>query len=157
MSTAASALREWVTAALRHESVALAAEYDADLWASETVPHVFIGKAGFLGARNRGRLPFFEIDINSQTFGDDTGEGGTLESTVAIRLHDTGRDIEATQDRMFEIMTAAISSIRDNREYNYTQIGTDAIEAIQPGPMGWMINATLTIQHSYDRDTYEQI
>lgn len=156
MTTSAGEIRRWILVAVRDESVALAADVDYVTWSSETAPRVFVGQSGFIGSRNRGRLPFIEVNTESQQFTDDTGDGGTVETKVTLRLHDTGRDPEAVQDRMHEILTAAISCIRDNRQSNFTQLGNDTIDAIQPGPMGWMMSAILSLEHSFDRDTYEQ-
>ncbi len=157
VSSQAAEIRQWVVESIRDESVALAADVDYVVWASETTPRVFVGQAGFLGSRNRGRLPFFEVSIETQTFGNETGNGGTMQSRITLRLHDTGRDIEATHDRMYSVMCTAISAIRDNREYNYMQIGNDEIEPVQPGPMGWLMNASITVEHSYDRETYGEV
>ncbi len=153
MTTSSSEIRRWIVDAIRDESVAVEAAVAYGTWSNEIDSRVFVGTAGFLGSRNRGRLPFFDVITSSQTFADETGQGGTIRTT--IRLHDTGRDIEATTDRMTATMTAAIASIRDNRNNNYTQLGDDTIEDLQPGPMGWKLEAAMNFQHSYDRETYE--
>ncbi len=157
MSTASSSIREYVIDALRAEGVAFQAGVDFDTWASAIIPRVFNGYAGFLGARNRGRCPFFEVMVSAQTFTDETGQGGTLKTIVKLKLHDTGRDIEATTDRMDATMAAGIASIRDNRTTLYTQIGDSEIADVQPGPMGWMLEATLNLEHSYDRESHEVV
>jgi hypothetical protein len=156
VSTLASAIRSWAVTAVRDESVALQADVDYEDWASDDAPHVFVGNSGYLGARNRGRLPFMEVNTQTQTFGNETGEGGTAQTLLRLTLHATGRDVEETVDRMHSIMIAAISAIRDNREFNFMQIGTDRIEEVQPGPMGWKMEAVLELEHSYDREDYEQ-
>jgi hypothetical protein len=157
VSTLSSAIREWAVTAIRDESVALQADVAYEDWSSETAPRVFVGQTGYLGARNRGRLPFIEVTTQTQTFGNETGEGGTARTELRLVLHATGRDVEATIDRMHSIMIAAISAVRDNREFNYMQLGTDRIEEVQPGPMGWKLEAVLEMEHSYDRTDYEQI
>ncbi len=155
MNSSASVLRDTIIDALREESVALAACVDYDIWSDCDTPRVFMGYAGFLGSRNRGRLPFFEVMTHSQNFINETGEGGTVKTSVMIRLHDTGRDHETVSNRMDAIMASGIAEIRANHLNNYTQLGDSVIDEIKPGPFGWMQEATLDFEHSYERDTFE--
>ncbi len=155
MSTSASVIRDTIAFACRDGLVALAAAVDPTAWASVTVPRVFIGSAGFLAGRNRGRLPFLDIHIEKQDFQQDTQEGGTLKSTVTISCHDTGRDQDTTISRMEQILCACLSAIRDNSNDNYTFLGSNAISGLAPGPFGWRMDATVTIEHSYAQDTFE--
>ncbi len=157
MSTVSSAIREYVIDVLRAEGVALQAGVDFDTWASSYIPRVFNGYAGFLGARNRGRLPFFEVMVSTSSFTNETSQGGSVKTTVKLKLHDTGRDIETVTNRMDATMIAGIASIRDNHTTLYTQLGDSEVSDVQPGPMGWMMEATLTFEHSYERDSHELV
>ncbi len=157
MSTSNTTISAEIIDALRSESVALQAGVDYDTWASSSIPRVFNGYAGFLGARNRGRLPFFEVTVSSQTFTNETSQGGTIKTTAKLRLHDTGRDIESTMDRMDATMMTGIAAIRDNHTTTYLQLGDSETSDAVPGPMGWMQEATLTFEHSYERDSHEVV
>ncbi len=155
MSTSSSSLRESIIDSLRAEGVALQAMVDFDTWADSNIPRVFNGYAGFLGARNRGRCPFFEVMVSGQSFTNETSNGGTVKTTAKIKLHDTGRDIETVTNRMDATMLSGIASIRDNHTTLYTQLGDTEVGDVKPGPMGWMQEATLTFEHSYERDSHE--
>ncbi len=155
MSTASKVLRDVIVDAFRNEEVALQAGVDYDTWASTTAPRVFIGQAGYIGARNRGRLPFVEVVVESQSFVNQTGQGGTLRSRASIRVYDTGRDHEEVANRMEAIMASGIAEVRNNRLDNYTELGDSEIDSVKPGPMGWVLDASMTFEFSYDRESHE--
>jgi hypothetical protein len=155
MSSASQVLREWIVDACRNEEVALWAGIDGDVWASTETPRVFVGQSGYIGARNRGRLPFLEVWLENTQHVNDTGLGGTILTTARIRMHDTGRDQETVSNRMLATLTACIAEVRANRSENYTELGDSSIEDIQPGPFGWSLDAKMDFQHSYDRADFE--
>jgi hypothetical protein len=116
--------------AARASAVAAAAGISAGVWSSTTTPRVFPGKAGFIGGRNRGRLPFLEIAFTSQSFQNTVEDGGTLLTSVELIAHGTGRDQQTAEELLSGLLGAALASIRTTSTDNYIRIGDDQIEAI---------------------------
>lgn len=155
MSTASSVLRDEIVEALRSAYVAIAAGVTPAVWGSATTPRVFDGAAGYIGGRNRGRCPFVEVWIGGQSFNRTTLDGGTLVSQVRVRVHATGRDHDTARDLLEAIMAAGLAAIRSTPTDRYTAQGSDEVGEIVPGPMGWQLDATVSVAHSWDRSTYE--
>ena len=148
-------LSERVFSAMRSPQVADAASVSSATWSSTTVPRVFSGIAGYLGGRNRGRLPFVEFSIASQDFAHATLEGGTVTSSVIIRAHCGGRDPETATNLLRAILTAGLAAVRDEAADNYTALGDDRLGDTELGPWGHMQDASLTVEHTFARDDYE--
>jgi len=157
MSTTSSVLRDQIIDAIRMPQVASAAGIPIATWASTTTPRVFDGRVGYLGGRNRGRLPFVEVWVNNQGFLHTNMDGGTVMSEVLIRAHATGRDQNTAMDLLDEIVMTCMASIRSNPTYSYTAHGDDQLREATPGPFGWKQEAVVTVEHTYDRTTYERL
>ncbi len=155
MSTAGQYLRNVAIEACKDANVAIAANKSFSEWNSVTAPHVFAGTGGFMAGRNKGRCPFLEVYVTTQDFQRDVNEGGTLKSKVEIICHDIGRDNEAVSDKMELILCQCLASIRNVSNDNYMALGSDSLANIEPGPMGWKRTATIDVEHSYSRDSYE--
>lgn len=156
MSTAGTVLTARVFQGARVAAVAAQAGLAAGVWASTTVPHVFRGLAGYIGGRNRGRLPFIEFDIATQKFDQRTEIGGDLMTTLTMRCHVGGRDPETAGNLAEAILTAAINAIRVETVDNYTAIGSDSIGAVEQGPWGHFRDAQMQFDHTFSRTTYEE-
>jgi hypothetical protein len=116
---------------------------------------VFGGNGGFIGGRNRGRLPFVEVAVIDQTFTPVTAEmDGDLEQTLSIRCHVGGAIIEDAEDLSELILSACLVAIRGISS-GLTTVGSDRISGIQQGPWGHVREATLTVMQNFHRDTYE--
>lgn len=155
MSTTNTVLRTRVLTQCRIAAVATAAGVGASAWADTSVPHVFGGSAGAIFGRNRGRLPFLEVATESQPFNQETPQGGTVRTTVRLRVNVGGADHETAEALANAILTAAIAAIRSESTDNYTAIGDDTIERFKPGPTWHQQEAVLTVEHSYSRSDYE--
>lgn len=152
MTTSAQEIRSRIIDALRTPGVAIAAGVVPATWASTTIPRVFSGDHGFLGARNRGRCPYIEVWVEGQAFDHRSTEGGDLTTQVRLRIHAAGR---ISRDALDEIMVASLAAIRVEVSDNYTALGDDRVDEVKPGPMGWMVDAIVGLSHSWDRTTYE--
>lgn len=161
MSTSATVLRAQVIAAVRGSTVSAAAVaagatgMTALVWGSTTIPHVFDGvREGFIGGRNRGRCPFVEVQVGPQRFDSTTIDGGSLLSDVLLTAHAAERDAETLLNA---ILIAALAAIRSTPLYGYTAQGDDEIGVAERGPMGWKLQAKVTVMQSFDRTTYEAL
>ncbi len=141
--------------ALRIAAVAAAAGVASGTWADTTVPRVFRGLAGFLGGRNRGRLPFVEFDIVGQGYEQESFDGGTMTQTVTVRVHLGSRDPEVASALANSILASCLAAIRSEGTDNLTAIGGDQINGMQPSPWGIQRDAVLTIEQSFGRASYE--
>ncbi len=156
MATGYDHLVARVEAQLLSSAVATAAGYDPTKWALSTAPHVFQGLAGSIGGRNRGRLPFIEFAIERSDFDLLSAEGGTLTSIIRVRVHVSGRTADAASSLSINILLACLAALRSLATDNYMSAGAhDDIGAIALGPFGHTRDATLTVEHTYDRSTYE--
>lgn len=155
MGTIGTVLSTRVFAALRSAGVATQAGVAEATWASTTVSRVFRGLCGYLGGRNRGRLPFVEFDIRSQGFDHETLEGGTVTSTIRLLAHCGGRDAETAGNLLEAILAAGLAAIRSEASDNYTALGNDQIDELEQGPWGHQRSASLTIEHTFARSDYE--
>ena len=154
-TTIGTVLSERVVSALRSSDVAAHAGVAAAAWASAATPRVFRGIAGFLGGRNRGRLPFIEFDISSIDYAHETREGGSATTTARIVAHAGGRDPETAGNLLEAILTAGLIALRDESVDNYTALGSDAISELTLGPWGHQRETQITVVHSYGRSDYE--
>ncbi len=155
MSTSGSVTIDEVVAALRTSGVASAAGVASGTWSSTSIPRVFIGDVGFMGGRNRGRLPFIEVFIGSQRFQGEHESGGRIETSVICRVHCGGTNQRTAIDLLYAIATASLSALRNLTDYNYTDLGENSIGEAQPSPLGWTMDTTSRLENTYDRTTYE--
>ena len=138
-----------IFAALRAASVATQAGIASGTWASTTTPRVFRGFGALVSGRNRGRLPFIEFDISDQAYTEDHYEGGTLSAVVTLTAHCGGRDPETASDTLDAILVSGIASIRSESTDNYTALGSDDIQDIEPGPWGFKRKASVSVSFSF--------
>ena len=154
-TTAGSVLRDAAVLACQGATVAAAAGIAAGVWADANAPHVFGGNGGFIGGRNRGRLPFVEVAVIDQTFTPVTAEmDGDLEQTLVIRCHVGGNIIADAEDLSELIISACLVAVR-NLGTDLAAVGSDRVSGIQQGPWGHVREATLTVMQNFHRDTYE--
>lgn len=148
-------LRDTAVAVCQSSSVAAAAGVSYSSWSSTSAPHVFGGFGGFIGGRNRGRLPFVEISVVSQSFDELTADGGgDLEQRLVVRCHVGGTSPADAEDTSGKILTACLISIR-NTLTEIADVGGDQIGDLQQSPLGHVREATLTVLQNFHRDTYE--
>ena len=156
-TTAGSVLRDAAVAACQGPAVAAAAGLSAGVWADVNAPHVFGGNGGFIGGRNRGRLPFVEVSVIGQTFTPVTSEqDGDLEQTLSIRCHVGGDSIEDAEDLSELIISTCLVAIR-NLGSELAAVGSDRVSGLDQGPWGHVREATISVMQNYHRDTYEVI
>lgn len=157
MSSPSSVLGQHVADALISGSVAAAADVAALTWASATTPRIFRGIAGYMGGRNRGRLPFIEYSVGVNALDQVAIEGGTIVQTLQLRVHCGTASQGDAEDLTAAILLAAIAAIRDasGPDANLAAIGNEQMDALVPGPWGLMRDATLTVEQTYNRSTYE--
>lgn len=155
MATTGTVIQRRIGAALNSAQVASQSGMTYAAWTAS--PHVFYGFVGMLGGRNMGRLPFIEYDISTDSFHQDTVEGGTLTVKITLRVHVSGRD-PATANNLAEALTlVALAAIRSESVDNYFAFGDDSMSQVKPGPWGWVRESSLTIQLTYARGNYEVV
>ncbi len=155
MATASSVLSTRIFSALRTAAVATQAGVASGTWSSTSTTRVFRGIAGWLGGRNRGRLPFIEFDIESQGFTEENPQGGTINQAIRLRVHVGGQDPAVAAELAIAILAAGIAAIRSETTDNLVALGNGAIEPAQFGPWGVSRDAVLQVQQSYGRTDYE--
>ncbi len=156
-TTAGSVLRDAAVTACQGATIAAAAGLSAGVWADAAAPHVFGGNGGFIGGRNRGRLPFLEVAVIGQTFTPVTSEqDGDLEQILSIRCHVGGSVIEEAEDLSENILSACLVAVR-NLGSQLAVLGSDRVSGLEQGPWGHVREATLTISQNFHRDTYEAL
>lgn len=154
MASAVSVLRTRILAACRASAVATQAGVLAATWSSTSVPRVFSGLAGMMGGRNRGRLPFLEVDITAQEMTPMADEGGTLLQRVTVRCHVGDGDTGAAGDFSAAILGACAAQIRSQTTDNLTMIGGDDLGEMQAGPWGLQRDLSLTVEQVFARSDY---
>lgn len=154
MASAISVLRTRALAACRASAVATQAGILAATWASTTVPRVFSGIAGMMGGRNRGRMPFLEVDIASQSMTAMADEGGALLQRVTVRCHVGDGDPGAAGDLSAAILGACAAQIRSQTTDNLTMVGDDELGEVQAGPWGLQRDLTITVEQTFARSDY---
>lgn len=144
-------LRVAAVAACNSDAVATAAGFSPSAWTDSAAPHVFAGIArGFIGGRNRGRLPFVEVAVTA----DDgrpvvTEQGGDLTQTLTIRCHAGGSQSSA-DSLTLAILSACMAATRAHSS-QLPELGPCAMGALQQGPWGHSRDATLTVVQTYYR------
>ncbi len=124
----------------------------AAVWAAEPDAggHVFDGNAGYLGARNRGRIPFVEFWISGHDFKQLSYTGGAESSSVKVRVHVGGRDLEIAQELAYEIGKAAVTAIRS---VFGTTLGDESDSDFGASPWGHALDIELAVLQSYAKAT----
>lgn len=154
MPTIPSLIRIDVVTACRDPAVAAAAGLGASAWADTTVPHVFDALQGYMGGRNRGRLPFLEVAVGEMNFDTHNTEGGTVESTVTVRCHVGAKDQVTAMDQTAAILLTCLQRIRDKNSVTYLTDGGETLDALVAGPWGLMRDLRFTIRHVFERPTF---
>lgn len=153
MPNAGGVLRDAAITACQTTPVATAAGMALGVWADPSAPHVFAGLAGYLGGRNRGRLPFVEVAVTGQDYAPVVSVGdGDLTQTLTLRCHVGGRTLAQAEDLSEAILAACLVAIRG---LDLSFYGGDRISGLDAGPWGHMREATLTVSQNFHRDTYE--
>ena len=155
MSSTESVLATRALSACRGSSVADAAGVAALTWADEDTPRVFRGLGGYLGGRNRGRLPFLEVSVGGSDIGQTSNDGGEGMTTIHLRAHCGGADLGTAEDLTAGMLSAAIAAIRSETTDNLAAVGSDQIDALEPGPWGCQRDARVMVVQSWARDDYE--
>lgn len=152
MVIAANLLRERVLEALRTETVALAAGVDRDLWARDVDEggHVFENDNGFIGARNRGRMPFMSVTLTSVSETQQTRDGGELVSAIEGMIHVGGADQMAAQILARSISLVARRMIRATAG-EYLFLGNDREGEFERTPLGHALAFTMDIRQTVNR------
>jgi len=151
MATEVVVIRDAVRTALKTSAVATAAGVSASTWAETPANggHVFDGEVGFLGARNRGRLPFLEFWVEGFTGTRASfGGGGYSDGTVVVRAHVGGADQADAEELAADILAAARDAVRAIAD-NFGQVGDDSFGRIELGPWGHQMDLRLTLEHAY--------
>ena len=154
MPTIPSLIRIDVVTACRDAAVATAAGIGASAWADTTVPHVFDAIQGYMGGRNRGRLPFLEVAVADMDFDTHNTEGGTVETTATIRCHVGSKDQVTAMDQSAAILLTCIQKIRDNTSVTYLSDGSETLDGIAAGPWGLMRDLRFSVRHTFNNSTY---
>ncbi len=151
MSTTASVIREKILEAMRSLDVSTQAGVAPATWASLSVPHAFDGDSAPIGGRNRGRLPFGEVYIESQPIAQSSYSGGTVTTTVRIRWHVGGANLTAARQKAEGMHAALLAVIRSDQ---YFKVGNQVVDAFLSRPCWHRLDVVLTVQHALDLDTF---
>lgn len=156
MSATGSNILARCMTAIRSTGVATAAGLSNAVWSDTVVPHVFRGDGGgFIGGRNRGRLPFVDFHLMDQPFRLVSPEGGTVTTTVVLTVYFGGIDSGIAQDFCEGVLCACLSAIRSELTDNFMAPGDEVIKQLAQGPFGHQRDAEITVEHTYDRATYD--
>lgn len=147
-------LRDRIIEALKTDPVAQACGIPLASWADPDRPRIFAGLFGYWGGRNRGRLPFLEVAIDGQDMRRETRDSSTLVQTVKIRVHLADVDTDAADEKSEAILMTALATIRSEAD-GYELDGDDQMGPCELGVWGHTREATVTVEHSLDRNTYE--
>lgn len=156
MTTAHSFAMDTILDALRSGSVASAAGVAIPLWTDSATPRVVESDGqGYVAGMHRGRLPMIEVfRANPDNWNRLTSEGGEVSRALGIRVHVPGPSQAAAERLGQEIMSAALSEIRSTE---YFRDGSDSVDPMVRGVLGFAITGTVNATHAYDRGTYEAI
>lgn len=157
VSTSHDLQRDTLLGACRLPAIANAAEVNATLWASTTSPRVACSNGqGFIGGLHRGRLPFIEVwQLPDQTWDRQSASGcGTMTTRWRARVHVNGPSWARADSMARAIMQTALVAIRSG---DYLSVGDESISELLPSPLGFSLDADLSIEQTFDRQTYEII
>lgn len=144
-------LRAAAVQACGSASVATAAGLSLAAWTDTAAPHVFSGIAeGFIGGRNRGRLPFVEVAVSLGSGLPVVAEqGGDLTQTLTIRCH-AGGGLLAADSLTLQILSACMRETRASPT-QLPELGPCRMGELVQGPWGHRRDATLTVLQTYYR------
>lgn len=146
-SSPATILRDAIRTAVQGATVATAAGIASATWAAavNSGGHVFDGEGGFVGSRNRGRLPFIELWVQSSGEDQLSYEAGVSDNTIMIRAHIGGVDQSQADLDAGEILFACVRAIR-SMAGDRGRIGSTTYSQTNLGPWGTQREVSLTIQ-----------
>ncbi len=155
MPTAHTVIGAAVVAACRVAAVATAAGVASGTWSDASFPRVFAGLGGLMKGRNRGRLPFLEVDIQGHNLSHLQYDGGTQTASIAIVCHVQGADWDTSSALAYAILAACSSAIRDPAAAhgNLLALGNDVISPLDASPWGCKRVLTGDIEVSYQRSS----
>lgn len=144
-------LRVAAVAACNTATVATAAGFSPEAWTDAEAPHVFSGIArGWIGGRNRGRLPFVEVAVTSDSGSPVvTEQGGDLTQTLVIRCHAGGGLLDADSQTLC-ILSACLAETRASST-RLPELGPCRMGDLRHCPWGHVRDATLTVAQTYYR------
>lgn len=140
--------------AIRSGGVASAAGVDVAIWSDSASPRVVeTDGQGYVRGLHRGRLPMVEVfRANPDQWNRLTSDGGEISRAIGVRVHVAG-PLQSTAERQAQaILAAALSEIRAT---DYFRDGSDSVDPMIRGVLGFSITATVSAVHTYDRSTYE--
>lgn len=146
--------------AARNSAIADLAGITPAMWASATGDgHVFDSRSGWVGGRNRGRLPFVEVDTEPTQYDLVAVDGGQSTTTVRWYIHVGGQD-QRTAQNLAEVLAAGILATFRNSDFidingNYARYGDDLPNTWETTPLGHMLTVTSVVEHSWCRSDYE--
>lgn len=146
----------------RAANVAAVVSVATPIWSStdETIGHVFAGRRGYVGGRNRGRLPFIEVfKSGSQEFRAEARSeeelGGTVVTNWTIRVHHKGITPDVAELAIDSIIPEVLLNVRDTSTDNYMDLGDELVTEILSTPIGFYKDIAGSVEHTYERTTYE--
>lgn len=154
MATFPALIRADLVTACRDATVAAKAGFITADWSSTTIPHVFEGTQGYIGGRNRGRLPFLEVACADLGYEARAVDGGVTETNCVIRCHVGARDQSVADDLATAILIACLVKIRDITSTTYLYDGGQNLTAIEAGPWGLQKDLRITVRHTYSSSNY---
>lgn len=139
--------------ACRDATVAALAGVGPSAWASVASPRVVTSDAnGYVAGLHRGRLPMVEIHHPADVWDHQAVSGGVTTATWIVRVHVNGPSWFAA-DSLARIIGQAILGLC--RMDEYLREGNELIGSLQPDPLGFHLDISLTLVTTYCRQTYE--
>jgi hypothetical protein len=151
-----STLDALIVAALKSDAVATSAGKSNPDWSNL---RVFSWIGGYIGGKNRGRLPFIEYGRNTsdylrQQVGATEGtQGGTVTTNWSFIVHvgKTSRKAEDTnEDLAYKIAETAMSKIRTN-EIN-CRVGNEQFSELTTSSFSFAVRVDFTIENTWSED-----
>lgn len=137
----------------RDATVAAVAGVPFATWASTSSPRVIPGdKAGYVLGLHRGRLPAVEVFAAPQTWEHQAANGGTIRTTWTLRAHHNGPTWDAADQACRAILQQSLAVLRAQA---YLSEGSEVFQPLTASPLGFQLECTLEMVHTYDRATYE--
>lgn len=142
-------IRASVIDAISTSHVASTAGVDLSTW---TNYRVFDGIAAPFGARNRGRLPFVEIQVDGESFKLDGNAIGGVRTTVRFRVNVGGSNRTQAQALGESILHAIYAAIYADSPY--FAMATQEMGSFESKPYWHVLTGSLTVEHTYDPTDY---
>jgi hypothetical protein len=144
--------------AARSAAVATAAGVAALVWASTTAPRVHVGDAaGFLSGLHRGRLPAVEMWPDSEGFGRQTRDGGTVSTVWVARCLAAGPSQSAAGAQARRILMALLATIRADEYLSEGDGSPEAFGSLTSDPLGHTLEVRFSLVSTFDRATYGSV